>query len=141
MRTEFTAEGIDDLSGIAQKIIELMEDDRILLMRGDLGAGKTSLVKELIKSLGSTDEGSSPTYSLVNEYLNEDGSNIYHLDLYRIEDKQELIEIGLEDILYSGSYCFIEWPDIAVDIIPEEAINLEIKTLDEHRRKILIFRE
>ncbi len=108
---------------------------RIILLRGDLGAGKTTLVKALVKSLGCSDEVSSPTFGIVNE-LTFDESIGYHLDLYRIEDPDELAQFGFEEYVNSGGYCFIEWPDIGMAYIPENHHTISIESINTTTRKI-----
>ncbi len=126
--------GLADLPQTAKSLIGEFQH-RIILLEGDLGAGKTTLVKELLVQLGSTDAGSSPSYSLINEYVTTSESKIYHLDLYRLTSVEEAFALGLEDVLYSGHYCFVEWPQIIRDYLepPYHYISIE---LDEaaHRR-------
>lgn len=109
----------------------------IVIIKGLMGAGKTTLVKALVAALGIEDEVTSPTFSLVNEYMNGT-QTIYHLDLYRIENKEEALEAGIEEYLYSGQWVFIEWPEIIADWIPEPHYQISIETLDAHTRKLFI---
>jgi len=108
---------------------------RIVLLRGDLGAGKTTLVKELVKAMGCTEKVSSPTFGIVNE-LNFDEATGYHLDLYRIENPEELAQFGFEEYLNSGAYCFIEWPEIGMAYIPENHHTITIELINTTTRKI-----
>jgi len=103
------SKSLEDLPQTAKNLIAEFRH-RLILLEGDLGAGKTTLIKELLAQLGSTDTGSSPSYSLINEYATTSGGKIYHLDLYRLHSVEEAFALGLEDILYSGHYCFVEWP-------------------------------
>lgn len=101
-----------DVSNIAKKIIREFPKQRILLFEGDLGSGKTTLIKEIVKHLGAYDEAISPTFAILNIYKSNEYGELYHFDLYRIEKTEELMEIGFEDYILSGNYCFIEWPQI-----------------------------
>jgi tRNA threonylcarbamoyladenosine biosynthesis protein TsaE len=120
----------DFASALASKLTH-----RIVLLKGDLGAGKTTLVKEMAKALGCKDEVSSPTFGIVNE-LTFDQNIGYHLDLYRIENPEELAQFGFEEYVNSEGYCFIEWPEIGLAYIPENHHIISIETLNTTTRKI-----
>ena len=107
MTVEYRLKEVDQ---IAQQILEL-SNYKTILFQGNLGSGKTTLIKALVKSLGSEDYVSSPTFSLLNEYKTEDGETIYHMDLYRLKNEIEAFDMGLEEILENDSWKFIEWPD------------------------------
>ena len=108
---------------------------KTLLFYGEMGAGKTTLIKELVKALGVRDVASSPTFSLVNHYESEEGS-VYHFDFYRIEDETEALDIGIEDYLDSGSWNLIEWPQKIENLLGENTQKLEIKLESENKRKL-----
>jgi len=127
---------IDQLPTIAKKIIEHCKDIKNVLFYAEMGAGKTTLIKEIIKQLGVTDNVSSPTFSLVNEYISNNNETIYHFDFYRIEIEEEVLDIGIEDYFYKNAWCFIEWPQNIESYLPENAIVIEIEILDEETRKI-----
>ena len=91
-----------------------------------MGAGKTTLIRELCRTLGVTGEVQSPTFSIINEYKTLSDDSVFHFDLYRINKIEELFDIGYEEYIYSGSYCFIEWPELAGDLLPEGTVRLEI---------------
>ena len=110
MSKTFIAKSENDYSDICQDILD-SRNHSIFFLIGELGAGKTTMVKAFLKLLGSNDHSSSPTFSIMNEYLLED-KEVYHFDLYRINDLEEALHIGIEDYLYSGQLCFIEWPEI-----------------------------
>jgi tRNA threonylcarbamoyladenosine biosynthesis protein TsaE len=97
-----------------------------------MGAGKTTLIKELCKSIGVKDEVNSPTFSIVNEYQSEIGA-VYHFDLYRIQSEEELYDIGYEDYFFSGYLCLIEWPEMASGIIPEKHVMVKIRVVNDQR--------
>jgi tRNA threonylcarbamoyladenosine biosynthesis protein TsaE len=125
-----------ELDKLVDAFLEVSKDEKIVFLYGDLGAGKTTFVKHLVKRLGSEDEASSPTYSLVNEYDVIDGK-LFHIDLYRLKDEQEALEIGIEDYLYSGHYCMIEWPQIIGNLV-ERAVEINITTNDDESRSVEI---
>ncbi len=129
---------LDQLPNIANKVIKHAKDTKVVLFYAEMGAGKTTLIKEIIKKLGVTDNVSSPTFSLVNEYQNNDNELIYHFDFYRIEDENEALNIGIEEYFYSESWCFIEWPQHIDGFLPENAIVARIKIIDEITRQITI---
>ncbi len=112
---------------------------KIYCLEGDLGAGKTTLVKSVAEALGAEDIISSPTYSIINEYTLPDGK-MYHMDLYRLKSLEEALDIGIEDYLYSGEYVFIEWPEIAHQLLPaHHRVNIEV--LDNCARNIVFLWE
>lgn len=115
MRSSWEVNNPDELGKVAKEILALTEGFRVFRLTGELGAGKTTLVKWLSKALGAEDTVSSPTFALVNEYGNE--PRLYHMDLYRIKSQAELEEIGFEDYLESGKHVFIEWPEIADSVL------------------------
>ncbi len=127
-----------DIPKLVDIYLKMSKDIKVALLYGDLGAGKTTFVKKLVETLGSTDETSSPTYSLVNEY--EIKNDIfYHIDLYRLETETEAIEIGIEDYIYSGRYCLVEWPQVIEKLIID-AIIIKIKTQKDNSRVVEISR-
>lgn len=127
----------DDLDGVIDHIVELTVSHPICLLYGDLGAGKTTTVKHLAKRLGSTDEVSSPSFSLINEYAS-DGGVIYHMDMYRLESLEEALDIGIEEYLDSGQICLIEWPQLIEELIVENFIKISIKVEDKNSRTITV---
>ena len=127
---------LQDINKVAQEIIKEVAS-KIIIFNGEMGAGKTTLIKKIVELLGSNDHVSSPTFSLVNEYKNKEGS-IFHFDLYRINDIEEAYQIGVEDYLYSGSWCLIEWPDKIIDLLPEEVAIIDIKVLFNEERVLII---
>lgn len=124
----------NELKVVAEFISGLCSHQSVILLNGDLGSGKTTLVKYLLSLWGVEDIVSSPTFSIINEYLTERGE-VYHMDLYRVENLDELVEIGLEEYLWSGSICLIEWPDLALPMMPDNTIlvNIEVDDNQEHR--------
>lgn len=125
---------LDELAAVATQIIEKAEN-KILLFKGEMGAGKTTLIKEIVKQLGSTDRVSSPTFSLVNEYSSKNGS-IYHFDFHRIEDINEAYDMGFEEYVFSDAWKLIEWPEKIMELLPEKPVCVEIKTSANNKRKL-----
>ena len=123
---------MEDWDSLAKDLLSL-SNSRILAISGNLGAGKTSLVQSLCKMLKVEDKVSSPTFSLVNEYQTESGEAVFHFDFYRIDDEREALDIGFEDYLYSGSWCFIEWPEMVLGLLPEDCLKLSIEYNQEKR--------
>ncbi len=117
---------LQSLPSIAKQVLDAFPDSRIFALYGRMGAGKTTLIKELCRALDVADEVQSPTFSIVNEYKTADNDSVYHFDFYRINKIDEVFDIGYEDYVYSGSYCFIEWPELAEDLLPEGTVRLEI---------------
>jgi len=109
----------------------------VIAFSGELGAGKTTFIQALCRELGVRTEVNSPTFSLVNEYFSGDGSSIFHFDLFRIEDPAELYDMGYEEYFFSGDRCFIEWPEKARELIPEDALLVEIRVLDTQARELV----
>lgn len=128
-----------DLPVLAQEILTSLQDaPRIWLFRGQMGAGKTTLSKELLKQLGVAENVQSPTFSLVNEYHTKSGETVYHFDLYRLKNIQEALAIGIEEYLDSGNYCFIEWPEQAEELWDFPHVNMEIEAINETQRKLTL---
>jgi len=121
---------------IAQQIISAFPYDRVFAFFGEMGAGKTTLIKDFCKILGVKGNTSSPTFALVNEYKTESGKSIYHFDMYRIEDPSEAIRIGFEEYLESGNYCFIEWPEKIHNLLPPSFVQISFQVTPDHRKII-----
>ncbi len=128
-----------ELGGVAVQIIAKLQNYPIVCFNGEMGAGKTTLIKVICEQLGVEDSMSSPTFSIVNEYRDGDDRSIYHFDFYRIENLREAIEIGVEEYFYSGDPCFIEWPEMINDLIPDQHLEINIKLAGDNGREITIF--
>jgi tRNA threonylcarbamoyladenosine biosynthesis protein TsaE len=137
-KLSFASVTIDVLNHVAHDIIEHLTDSKIILFYGEMGAGKTTLIKDICKQLGVTDTMSSPTFSVVNEYRAGSDKIIYHFDLYRIKNMEECLDLGMEEYLYSGNYCFIEWPEVALPLLSEKYYSLYIKTEKDNTRSIIL---
>jgi tRNA threonylcarbamoyladenosine biosynthesis protein TsaE len=128
---------IIQLPGIASKILEFEATGRIFLFYGEMGAGKTTLIKSLCQCLGTTEPVASPTFSIVNEYVAA-GDKIYHFDFYRLKNETEALDMGYEEYFYSGAWCFIEWPEKISGLLPEHYISVRINITGSNSRQIII---
>ena len=136
-KLSFTSVTEDVLHNVAKDIVAEIQQPSIILFTGEMGSGKTTLIKEICRELGVKNSMSSPTFSVVNEYHTSDNKTIYHFDLYRLKNIEECFDIGMEEYLYSGNYCFIEWPDIAQQILPEKYFTLTIQKEKDNTRSIV----
>jgi tRNA threonylcarbamoyladenosine biosynthesis protein TsaE len=127
--------GIKDLKQAATALLTFAADEKIFLFEGDMGAGKTTFIKVIAETLGVEDLVSSPTFSIVNEYLGKSG-RIYHFDFYRIKDVQEAYDIGYEEYFYSGDLCLVEWPEKIAVLLPPHYIKIEIQVTGPDQRMI-----
>ncbi len=133
----YLSHSLDDLPQLVQEILGDCIDSKIFVFYGNLGAGKTTLIKTLCQQLGYKGDVTSPTFSLVNHYKTLE-IDIYHMDLYRLKDEEEALEIGIEEYLYSDAYCFIEWPQVVIPLLDESYYKVQIETLENLIRKINI---
>jgi tRNA threonylcarbamoyladenosine biosynthesis protein TsaE len=128
---------IDQLEEVAQKIIA-NNPKKVILFHGEMGVGKTTLIKQLCKTLGVTGATSSPTFSLVNEYEADDNQLVYHFDFYRLNKEEEALDMGVDDYLYSGNWCFIEWAEKIPNLIPEVHSVINISLLADGKRSLTL---
>jgi len=131
-------DSLDQLSEVAKRLIQACGKERIWVFKGEMGAGKTTLIKEVARQFGVDDNVSSPTFSIVNEYQNGEGQTFYHFDFYRLDDPDEALEIGIDDYFYSGNYCWIEWAEKVAAYIPENFVLITIDREMDGRRNIQI---
>lgn len=127
----------NELAKAAKEFIEVVKDKRTFAFNGQMGAGKTTFIKAICEQLGVKDTISSPTFSIVNEYLTTKGDKVFHFDFYRIKSEQEAYDMGYEDYFYSKAYCFVEWPEKIASLLPPKTVNISI-TLDGEKRIITI---
>lgn len=127
---------LGDLVRVAKEIIKFAGDKKIWLFEGEMGAGKTTLIKSICKVFGVRDNISSPTFALVNEYRNDADDVFYHFDFYRIRNEGEAMDIGCDDYFYSGDFCFIEWPSKIPSLIPEDHLSIRIREEKDNSRII-----
>jgi len=133
---------IEELDLVAKQLIKYAGDCKTLLFYGEIGAGKTTLIQQFCNYFDVSQKVTSPTFSLVNEYTFKDKKDqseqlIYHLDLYRLKNIDEAIDIGIEDYLYDKYYCLVEWPEIIEPLLPEAVVKIKIELLDNSSRKII----
>ncbi len=121
-----------ELPGAAGKLLETFPGARVFALYGSMGAGKTTFIKAICHELGVTDIVQSPTFSIINEYKTTGGTSIFHFDFYRIKKLEEVFDIGYEDYIYSGNYCFLEWPEMIESLLPDDAIRINMSG-DDYR--------
>lgn len=125
-----------ELDPVARELLAKSDNRTIWLFYGEMGSGKTTLIKAIARQLGVTETMSSPTFSIVNEYGLPSNRKVYHVDLYRLANERELGEIGMDEYLNSGQYCFIEWPEKLGTFTPPRHVGVRLSTIDEHHRHI-----
>ena len=122
----------------AAQFLSLINNNRTIAFHGEMGAGKTTFIHALCKVLGVKDAVGSPTFSIINQYQTAGNETVYHIDLYRLKDEEEAIQTGVEDCLYSGNYCFVEWPEKAAGLFPENTLHVYIVPVNNDGRKLTI---
>lgn len=123
---EILVKELADLSKAAAEFVGQMGENRVFAFYGKMGAGKTTFIKAVCEALGVTDVINSPTFSIVNEYVDARGQSIFHFDFYRLKRAEEAFDIGFEDYVYSGKLCLMEWPEIVEPLLPEETVRVSI---------------
>lgn len=124
----------EQLDQVAEAILKAHPDERVFGFYGEMGAGKTTLIKALCRSLGVRDVTSSPTFAIINEYWTEAGEPLYHFDFYRIDEPADATRVGFEEYLYSGHYCFIEWTEKVEEILQGDFVPITIERVDDNTR-------
>ncbi|TNF43566.1 MAG: tRNA (adenosine(37)-N6)-threonylcarbamoyltransferase complex ATPase subunit type 1 TsaE [Cytophagales bacterium] len=127
---------LSEIDSVAKELIKHAGEEKIWIFQGQMGAGKTTLIKALSKALEVEDEVSSPTFGIVNEYQSPLAGKIYHFDFYRLDDPDEALDIGIEEYFYSGNYCWIEWAEKIAPYLPDEFVQIKIEILAKESRKI-----
>lgn len=135
----FIIDAPEELASTAASILKSCTDSKIFTFSGNLGAGKTTLIRYLCRELGYMDDVTSPTYALINEYQTEKGQ-IYHMDLYRVKNAEEALDFGIEEYLFSGNYCFIEWPEVIGEILDMDIYTVAIHVNEDGNRKIEVMK-
>ena len=135
MDVSFSLETIQEA---AKEMLEAIGDRKVIAMHGEMGAGKTTFVHAVCDVLGIKDAVSSPTFSIINEYRTASGIPVYHLDLYRLKDEEEAISAGVEDCVYSGKLCLVEWPEIAPGLFPPDTVHCYISITGNNQRSLRI---
>ena len=131
---------INQIQETAKAVVEAMQGGQLFAFYGQMGAGKTTLIKAICQELGVIEEVNSPTFAIVNEYMRADGDPMYHFDFYRINKLQEAVEIGLYDYLDSGCLCIMEWPENIEDLLPEETLKVYF-TINPDQSRTLVWDE
>jgi tRNA threonylcarbamoyladenosine biosynthesis protein TsaE len=117
----------------AEKLLATYPGRRVFAFYGKMGAGKTTFIKVISFVLGAMDVVQSPSFAIINEYRTAKGESLFHFDFYRIRKPEEVFDIGYEDYLYSGAYCFIEWPELVEDLLPGDTVKVKIKGKDQRQ--------
>jgi tRNA threonylcarbamoyladenosine biosynthesis protein TsaE len=129
---------LDQIHEAARQIIAEARDEKIWIFQGQMGAGKTTLIKALAAEMGVSDQVSSPTFGIVNEYETTAGAKVFHFDFYRMDDPTEALDIGIEEYFYGGEYCWIEWAEKIAQFLPDEFLLIRINPDSENSRTITL---
>lgn len=127
-------ESLSELPKVAEAVLGKLRGRSVVLFRGPMGAGKTTLISRIAAALGAEDTVTSPTFALVNQYEGEGGRRIYHFDFYRINNVEEALDLGYEEYFYSGDLCLVEWPEKIEPLLPEDAMTVTIMVGEDERR-------
>jgi len=133
---EIKINNLSEIREAARNFINNIDDHKVFAFYGKMGAGKTTFIKAICEELGVEDVITSPTFAIINEYSGNNGS-IYHFDFYRIKRIEEVYDMGYEDYFYSGALCFIEWPELIEEVLPEDAVKVEITEKEDGTRAVL----
>lgn len=128
----------EELPQVAEAVLAATEHRTVVVFRGEMGAGKTTLIREIAAQLGCTDTVTSPTFAIVNQYQGADDRTVYHFDFYRIEDLREAYDFGYEEYFYSGDLCLVEWPERIEPLLPDEVVTVRIAVESETARTFII---
>lgn len=137
--THFICKQLSELDEAARAILEKYPSSRLFAFYGEMGAGKTTLIKSLCNELKVIDNVSSPTFSILNVYQSENKDEVFHFDFYRIKSLEEVYDIGYEDYFFSDQYCLIEWPGMIENLLPKGTIKVEIKVNQNDQTRVIIF--
>ena len=129
---------LDEIEKTAEIFLNFIGNHRLIAFHAEMGSGKTTFIQALCKKLGVKTGFGSPTFSIINEYESAEGETIFHIDLYRMKDANEVRNTGAEDCFFSGDYCFVEWPENAFGLLPENALHCYISLLDNNSRNLKI---
>ena len=135
---ELNISGLSDLPDVAEEIIASLDRRNVVAFFGPMGAGKTTLIREICAQLGSTDTVTSPTFALINRYDTAEGNPIFHFDFYRIERPEEAFDMGYEEYFYSDGLCLVEWPEKVEELLPDEVMKVTITPTSPTKRTITI---
>lgn len=129
---------LNNINAVAKEFASTIGKNNVIALHGGMGAGKTTFVHAACEAMGVTGTIGSPTFSIINQYQTNDGKTIYHIDMYRLKDEEEAIQAGVEDCLYSGNCCFVEWPEKAPGIFPDNTLHIQLVPVDNETRKLII---
>lgn len=133
-----TINGIEDYPQAAREFVKLLDRGRIFAFYGKMGSGKTTFIKSICEELGVKDSINSPTFAIVNEYEDRNQNTIYHFDFYRIKSIEEVYNMGYEEYFYGDAICFMEWPELIEELLPEEAVKVFVQEMDGGARSVKI---
>ena len=133
---EIKIQDLEHISEAAKQFVDQIGNHKVFAFYGSMGAGKTTFIKAVCEELGVEDVITSPTFAIVNEYTGKEGT-IYHFDFYRIKKLEEVYDMGYEDYFYSGALCFIEWPELIEEVLPDDAVKVSITEKEDGSRAIL----
>ncbi len=136
--TTIEIKSLDTIADAATQFIKQMGDNTVFAFHGEMGAGKTTFIKAICEKLGVDDVINSPTFAIINEYRSNSGELIYHFDFYRINKEEEAFDFGYEDYFYSGSICFIEWPERIESLLPHDTVHVTVKEVENSSRLVEI---
>ena len=135
---EIKIENIEHLASAARKFVDEMGENRVFAFYGKMGAGKTTFIKAICEAMGVKDVVASPTFAIVNEYADAEGQPVYHFYFYRIKNLREAYDIGCEEYFYSGYPCFIEWPEMVEELLPEDVVSVRIEVSENEERTVFV---
>lgn len=127
-------DSLSQLDMVAEEVLAALNGRSVVIFRGGMGAGKTTLISRIAAALGSEDSVTSPTFALVNQYIGENDYRIYHFDFYRIDSIDEVFDLGYEEYFYSGDLCLVEWPEKIEPLLPEDVMEVRISAGDDEER-------
>ena len=136
--TEIVVHSLADLPFVAKQFLELIEGQKVVLFHAEMGSGKTTFINAVLRAMGIIETAGSPTYSIVNTYESAYYGEVFHFDLYRLQSLEEDLAIGIEEMIYSDAYCFIEWPELVENILPENVVNVRITVAENNVRLLNI---
>ena len=137
---EFVVENMYDLPAVAKSLLDKLGETTVVAFDGQMGAGKTTFIQNILRAMGIENTHGSPTYSLVNEYKSPFYGSVFHFDLYRLNSEEEAFDIGIEEMIYGGGICFIEWPDKVLHLLPENTLFVKIR-LNEDLNRVFTWEE
>lgn len=135
---EIKIKSLDGIADAARQFVDAMGENKVFAMFGPMGVGKTTFVKAVCEILGVEDTITSPTFAIVNEYRTNTGDQIFHFDFYRIRKVEEVYDMGYEDYVFSGAVCFLEWPELIEELLPEDAVRVTLSEEEDGTRTITL---